>query len=73
MHIPKCGSGLAREGGVSVSDFLSDIPLSRASPLPQGIVSYLQSCATCSRRDGVMVDASGLRSYRNTLVPSWDL
>ncbi len=32
---------------------------------------YLHSCAVNSRRDGVMVDASGLRSYRNTLVPSW--
>ncbi|WP_312998988.1 cobaltochelatase subunit CobN [Pseudomonas sp.] len=31
-----CGSGLAREGGVSVDDPLPDTPLSRASPLPQG-------------------------------------
>ena len=31
----KCGSGLAREGGVSVTDELTDPPYSRASPLPQ--------------------------------------
>src|SRR5471032_172689 len=30
-----CGSGLAREGGGSVSSCVTDIPLSRASPLPQ--------------------------------------
>ena len=29
-----CGSGLAREGGASVTDELTDPPLSRASPLP---------------------------------------
>jgi hypothetical protein len=29
-----CGSGLAREGGVSVPDVLADTPPSRASPLP---------------------------------------
>ncbi|AUO24993.1 hypothetical protein C0058_24585 [Pseudomonas sp. NC02] len=29
-----CGSGLAREGGVSVSGVLADTPPSRASPLP---------------------------------------
>ncbi|RQO54486.1 hypothetical protein DBR46_14365 [Pseudomonas sp. KBW05] len=33
-----CGSGLAREGSVSVSIFGTDTPLSRASPLPQGDV-----------------------------------
>src|SRR5471032_2939609 len=32
----KCGSGLAREGGVSVNSCLADIPPSRASPLPHG-------------------------------------
>ncbi|WP_218175613.1 hypothetical protein, partial [Pseudomonas reactans] len=31
----KCGSGLAREGGVSAITSLTDPPLSRASPLPQ--------------------------------------
>ncbi|MCX2900817.1 cobaltochelatase subunit CobN [Pseudomonas mandelii] len=31
-----CGSGLAREGGVSGHSLSSDTPLSRASPLPQG-------------------------------------
>src|SRR5471030_1223911 len=31
----KCGSGLAREGGVSVSSCVTDPPPSRASPLPQ--------------------------------------
>ncbi|MBZ9784609.1 cobaltochelatase subunit CobN [Pseudomonas sp. REP124] len=31
-----CGSGLARESGVSADIDLSDVPLSRASPLPQG-------------------------------------
>ncbi|MPR01109.1 hypothetical protein F0169_02870 [Pseudomonas sp. MAFF 212408] len=29
-----CGNGLARDGGVSVEKYLSDTPLSRASPLP---------------------------------------
>ncbi|PMZ75244.1 hypothetical protein C1X65_14485 [Pseudomonas sp. FW305-70] len=32
-----CGSGLAREGVVSVNINFSDPPLSRASPLPQGV------------------------------------
>ncbi|RYM44697.1 hypothetical protein EVS84_02820 [Pseudomonas koreensis] len=32
-----CGSGLARECGGSVISSLFDTPLSRASPLPQGI------------------------------------
>ncbi|HCT04924.1 MAG TPA: hypothetical protein DIW86_06135 [Pseudomonas sp.] len=32
-HNP-CGSGLAREGGVSATDLLADPPPSRASPLP---------------------------------------
>src|SRR5476649_2449878 len=31
----KCGSGLARECGGSVSSFITDTPPSRASPLPQ--------------------------------------
>jgi urea carboxylase len=40
----QCGSGLAREGGVSVNIDVSEAPLSRASriaapPLPQGMVS----------------------------------
>ncbi|PTC33271.1 hypothetical protein C9382_00465 [Pseudomonas aylmerensis] len=30
----QCGSGLAREGGVSVDTFIADRPYSRASPLP---------------------------------------
>src|SRR5471032_74251 len=39
-HLPdalrsNCGSGLAREGGGSVSSCVTDTPLSRASPLPQ--------------------------------------
>ncbi|RQO59162.1 hypothetical protein DBR46_07525 [Pseudomonas sp. KBW05] len=33
-----CGSGLAREGSVSVSTSESDTPLSRASPLPHGLL-----------------------------------
>ncbi|TNB94439.1 hypothetical protein FHG55_15410 [Pseudomonas jessenii] len=32
-----CGSGLAREGGVSVNICCPDTLPSRASPLPQGI------------------------------------
>ena len=32
----KCGSGVARESGVSVEKVPSDTSLSRASPLPQG-------------------------------------
>ncbi|TWR43293.1 hypothetical protein FIP59_29680, partial [Pseudomonas fluorescens] len=31
----KCGSGLARESGGSVSSSVTDAPPSRASPLPQ--------------------------------------
>ncbi|MFJ2536125.1 urea carboxylase [Pseudomonas sp. NPDC087614] len=34
-----CGSGLAREEAVSVNIDVPDTPLSRASPLPQGLVS----------------------------------
>ncbi len=61
---------------------LTDLPLSRASrivapPLPHlnlyAYQDYLQSCAANSSREGLIADASGLRSYRNTLVPSWDL
>ncbi|AUO44511.1 hypothetical protein C1C98_03185 [Pseudomonas ogarae] len=37
-----CGSGLAREGGVSVDINMSDPPLSRASPLPQRDSGVLQ-------------------------------
>ena len=33
-HAVNCGSGLARECGVSVTDKLTDPPHSRASPLP---------------------------------------
>jgi len=33
-----CGSGLAREGGVSGKSMSTDTPLSRASPLPQDFV-----------------------------------
>src|SRR5471032_2033810 len=36
-----CGSGLAREGGVSVTHELTDTPPSRASPLP-----HLDLCAS---------------------------
>jgi len=35
----QCGSGLAREGGLSDTSTLNVPPLSRASPLPQGIES----------------------------------
>ncbi|TNB91354.1 hypothetical protein FHG55_26405 [Pseudomonas jessenii] len=34
--VNQCGSGLARECGVSVEISLIDTPHSRASPLPQG-------------------------------------
>ena len=34
----QCGSGLARESGVSVNESVTDRPHSRASPLPQGNV-----------------------------------
>ncbi|AQT94713.1 hypothetical protein B1R45_16055 [Pseudomonas azotoformans] len=33
----QCGSGLARESGVPGKNVLTDTPLSRASPLPQGL------------------------------------
>ncbi|HCS41463.1 MAG TPA: hypothetical protein DIW52_01340 [Pseudomonas sp.] len=36
-HRSKCGSGLAREIGVSNYIYVTDTPLSRASPLPQWI------------------------------------
>ncbi|RFP93331.1 hypothetical protein DA482_11205 [Pseudomonas fluorescens] len=36
LQIKKCGSGLARESGLSVNKCLADPPHSRASPLPQG-------------------------------------
>ena len=32
----QCGSGLAREGGMSATDVSTEPPHSRASPLPQG-------------------------------------
>ncbi|PMZ78112.1 hypothetical protein C1X65_03855 [Pseudomonas sp. FW305-70] len=35
---PLCGSGLAREEGVSVEVHVAGEPHSRASPLPQGFV-----------------------------------
>ncbi|PJK34827.1 hypothetical protein CWC48_06330 [Pseudomonas sp. S10E 269] len=34
MGLGQCGSGLARESGVSVSTSDTEPPLSRASPLP---------------------------------------
>ncbi|RBL71135.1 hypothetical protein C3E98_010545 [Pseudomonas sp. MWU13-2625] len=37
LHNSNCGSGLAREGGVSVDINVADTSPSRASPLPQGI------------------------------------
>ena len=39
-QIKQRGSGLAREGGGSVKDVLTDTPHSRASPLPQGSMVY---------------------------------
>ncbi|PMZ78424.1 hypothetical protein C1X65_00065 [Pseudomonas sp. FW305-70] len=39
-----CGSGLAREGGVSVESLLTGQPLSRASPLPQKTNGTLSRC-----------------------------
>ncbi|QBR29382.1 hypothetical protein FHG55_18330 [Pseudomonas jessenii] len=41
-----CGSGLARESVLPVASSSTDTPLSRASPLPQGICVYL-ALATC--------------------------
>ncbi|TSD77583.1 hypothetical protein FFI16_014495 [Pseudomonas sp. KBS0710] len=34
LHTVNCGSGLAREYGVSVNSSVTDTPHSRASPLP---------------------------------------
>jgi hypothetical protein len=68
------GAGLLAKTVCQSKYLLTDTPLSRASPLPLGLcVGYLHSCATNSNRDGVSVDANGLRSYKNTLVPSWVL
>ncbi|AUO20830.1 hypothetical protein C1X89_32890 [Pseudomonas sp. GP01-A8] len=41
----QCGSGLARESGVSGSDGPTDTPSSRASPLPQ--LDHRQARANC--------------------------
>ncbi|MCG6573227.1 hypothetical protein EGM97_00710 [Pseudomonas sp. AF32] len=38
----ECGSGLAREGGVPVSIECADTPSSRASPLPQGDLRWIE-------------------------------
>ncbi len=42
-----CGSGLARESGVSVMNILDVPPPSRASPLPQGIGDYRTNRVDC--------------------------
>ncbi|AUM70938.1 hypothetical protein C0J56_20125 [Pseudomonas fluorescens] len=51
-HLENCkspqsprGSGLAREGGLSASIYFTDTPHSRASPLPQVLVSFKGDCA----------------------------
>ncbi|KAA8700261.1 hypothetical protein FIV38_21170 [Pseudomonas proteolytica] len=41
MTRSNCGSGLAREGGVSVNISITDPPPSRASPLPQLIAFHI--------------------------------
>ena len=41
----QCGSGPAREGGVSETDVLNDTPHSRASPLPHWIVGLVKPVA----------------------------
>ncbi|RBC04044.1 hypothetical protein C3E97_001125 [Pseudomonas sp. MWU12-2115] len=43
VPISPCGSGLARESGVSVETALSDTTPSRASPLPQGQSAAVES------------------------------
>jgi hypothetical protein len=43
QRITQCGSGLARESGISVIASLTDTPLSRASPLPHLICVYEKS------------------------------
>ncbi|OPG73813.1 hypothetical protein B1219_01705 [Pseudomonas ogarae] len=48
-----CGSGLARENGVSGTMMLTDTPLSRASPLPQVLYWCVNPCpwsGSCSAR-----------------------
>ncbi|RBL70971.1 hypothetical protein C3E98_014090 [Pseudomonas sp. MWU13-2625] len=56
-HRPPCGSGLARESGVSGTSMSTDPPSSRASPLPQGDIrvcpgsgSNVQSTAAIDAR-----------------------
>src|SRR3990167_10266881 len=39
-----CGSGLAREGGVSVTESLTEPPLSQASQLPHGSCTTHKTC-----------------------------
>ncbi|KAA8703696.1 hypothetical protein FIV38_00445 [Pseudomonas proteolytica] len=41
----QCGSGLARDGGVSGITSGTDTPLSRASPLPQGTFNIWGPCS----------------------------
>ncbi|AZE97418.1 hypothetical protein C4J95_5305 [Pseudomonas orientalis] len=36
----KCGRGLAPDCGVSGTEYVTDAPLSGASPLPQGFAVY---------------------------------
>ncbi|WP_218577051.1 hypothetical protein, partial [Pseudomonas sp. AU8050] len=43
-----CGSGLAREGGVSVTESLTEPPLSQASQLPH-LICFANSHASASR------------------------
>ena len=68
-----CGSGLAREGGVSVDINMSDPPLSRASPLPQwigvelDIRLYTKTCGSEPARDGV--GSACIKTTRYPLAP----
>ncbi|TLG90857.1 hypothetical protein FEM54_15795, partial [Pseudomonas edaphica] len=53
-----CGSGLARDNGLSVRNYLADTPQSRASPLPQGSGAVRQvairhaPCSTATEANG---------------------
>ncbi|HCT03966.1 MAG TPA: hypothetical protein DIW86_01240 [Pseudomonas sp.] len=63
----QCGSGLARESGVSVDTFITDKPYSRASPLPHFDLRRYRGALTGRRSPGIAVRA---RRRTSRLSPS---
>ncbi|TSD75953.1 hypothetical protein FFI16_005800 [Pseudomonas sp. KBS0710] len=62
----KCGSGLARESGVSVNEFVADTPLSRASPLPQFDPHRSDTTAVIQRPKRCLSDSYSGRTSANS-------